>query len=57
MSLFGNVPGYEITEGEMLVKGRPMRFRHPYDAIENGVAYAYRRQERQRLDIDSGCEV
>jgi putative multiple sugar transport system ATP-binding protein len=40
MSLFGNVPGYEITEGEMLVKGRPMRFRHPYDAIENGVAYA-----------------
>ena len=34
MSLFGNVPGYEITEGEMLVKGRPMRFRHPYDAIE-----------------------
>ncbi|MGI6641072.1 MAG: ATP-binding cassette domain-containing protein [Limnochordia bacterium] len=40
MSLFGNVPGYEITSGEMLVKGKPMRFKHPYDAIENGLAYA-----------------
>ena len=40
MSLFGNVAGYEITSGEMLVKGKPMRFKHPYDAIENGLAYA-----------------
>lgn len=40
LSLFGNVPGYNITEGELYVGGKRMRFKHPSDAIENGVAYA-----------------
>lgn len=39
LSLYGNVPGYIITGGEMYVNGKPMRFRHPREAVKNGVAY------------------
>lgn len=39
LSLYGNVPGYVITSGEMFVNGKPMRFRHPSEAVANGVAY------------------
>lgn len=39
LSLYGNVPGYLITEGEMYINGKPLRFRHPSEAVENGVAY------------------
>lgn len=39
LSLFGNVPGFAITSGEMYLKGQNKRFKHPSDAIKNGLAY------------------
>ena len=39
LSLFGNVPGYDITRGEMYLNGEPMKLRHPADAINSGIAY------------------
>lgn len=39
LSLFGNVPGYDITSGEMYLKGQEMRFKHPAEAIDKGMAY------------------
>jgi len=38
LSLFGNYPHYEIS-GDIYVQGKPVKFSHPRDAIENGVAY------------------
>lgn len=38
LSLFGNPVGYHV-EGEVLVKGQPMRFHRPEDAIKAGLAY------------------
>lgn len=39
LSLFGNVPGYDLKGGEMYLNGKPMQFKHPADAIENGIVY------------------
>lgn len=39
MSIFGNVPGYQITSGELYLKGQKVQFRHPADAIASGLAY------------------
>ncbi|NMB02448.1 MAG: sugar ABC transporter ATP-binding protein [Firmicutes bacterium] len=39
LSLFGNVPGYDLSGGEMYLNGKPMSFKHPADAIEAGIAY------------------
>lgn len=38
-SIFGNPDGYRVS-GEILVRGRPVHYHHPHDAIEDGVAYA-----------------
>lgn len=38
LSLFGNPDGYRI-DGELIVKGKPRRFKHPKDAIDAGLAY------------------
>jgi putative multiple sugar transport system ATP-binding protein len=38
MSIFGNPDGYH-TNGEVLMKGQPVHFRHPQHAIDAGVAY------------------
>ena len=38
-SIFGNPDGYRVS-GELLVRGKPAHYRHPHDAIEDGVAYA-----------------
>jgi putative multiple sugar transport system ATP-binding protein len=38
-SIFGNPDGYRVT-GELFVRGSPVHYRHPHDAIEDGVAYA-----------------
>ncbi len=38
-SLFGNPDGYELS-GELVLKGRPRRFKSPRDAIDAGLAYA-----------------
>lgn len=39
LSVFGNVPGYNITGGELYLHGQRVQFRHPADAIASGVAY------------------
>jgi putative multiple sugar transport system ATP-binding protein len=39
LSLFGNPKGYKV-DGEMLVDGKPVHFKHTHHAIEAGVAYA-----------------
>ena len=38
LSLFGNPDGYQI-KGEMLIKGKMHRFKHPREAIRAGLAY------------------
>jgi putative multiple sugar transport system ATP-binding protein len=38
LSLFGNPDGYQIN-GEMLIKGKMHRFKHPREAIRAGLAY------------------
>jgi len=38
LSLFGNPVHYQI-EGEMLLEGKPVKFSHPHNAIEAGLAY------------------
>lgn len=38
LSLFGNPAGYSI-EGEMLLRGNPVKFSHPHKAIKAGLAY------------------
>jgi putative multiple sugar transport system ATP-binding protein len=38
LSLFGNPDGYDIS-GEMLIKGKEFRFKHPKEAIRAGLAY------------------
>lgn len=39
LSIFGNAPGYDITKGEMYLEGKAVKFKHPADAIQSGVAY------------------
>lgn len=39
LSIFGNVPGYKITNGQILIQGKPNKFKHPRDAIKAGIAY------------------
>ena len=39
LSVFGNVPGYQITSGELYLNGQRVHFGHPADAIASGVAY------------------
>jgi putative multiple sugar transport system ATP-binding protein len=38
LSLFGNPDGYQI-DGEMFIKGKPVKFSHPEAAIKEGLAY------------------
>ncbi len=47
-SLFGNPDGY-ILSGEMIFKGKPMRFTHPRQAIRAGMAYATEDRKRNGL--------
>ena len=49
LSLFGNTPGYQITGGELLLDGKPIRFRSPKAAIDAGVAYATEDRKRNGL--------
>lgn len=39
LSLFGNVPKYNITSGELYLNGELKRFKHPKEALSAGVAY------------------
>jgi putative multiple sugar transport system ATP-binding protein len=38
LSIFGNPENYRV-KGELLVRGEPVKLRHPHDAIRIGVAY------------------
>ncbi len=38
LSLFGNSVKYQVS-GEVYVRGQPVNFKHPRDAIQTGVAY------------------
>jgi len=38
LSLFGNTPGYQV-DGEILLRGNPVKFSHPDQAIKDGLAY------------------
>ncbi|MDD6201767.1 MAG: sugar ABC transporter ATP-binding protein [Lachnospiraceae bacterium] len=39
MSVFGNTPGYKITNGEIELNGKKVNFKNPSEAIKAGVAY------------------
>ncbi|MCI7322843.1 MAG: ATP-binding cassette domain-containing protein [Lachnospiraceae bacterium] len=39
MSLFGNPSGYKITGGELHMNGKKVHFKHPKEAIKEGLAY------------------
>ncbi|MBH1941728.1 sugar ABC transporter ATP-binding protein [Mobilitalea sibirica] len=39
LSIFGNVPNYKITNGEIIVDGLRKKLKHPKDAIKAGIAY------------------
>lgn len=47
-SVFGNPDGYRIS-GDIRVEGRPVRFRGPKEAIDNGVAYASEDRKKNGL--------
>ncbi len=49
LSLFGNVPGYKITRGEMLIDGKFVKFKHPKDAMKAGLAYASEDRKKDGL--------
>nr|WP_308743441.1 ATP-binding cassette domain-containing protein [uncultured Anaerocolumna sp.] len=49
LSLFGNVPGYKITRGEMLIDGESMTFKHPKDVMKAGLAYASEDRKKDGL--------
>jgi len=38
-SIFGNPDGFRVS-GELTVRGRPVHYHHPQEAIDDGVAYA-----------------
>ena len=39
LSLFGNPTGYKITSGELYLEGKKVRYKHPKNAIKDGLAY------------------
>ncbi len=49
LSLFGNMPHYKFTSGEMFLGGKPARFHHPRQAIEAGFAYVTEDRKKNGL--------
>lgn len=49
LSVFGNTRGYKIISGELMVKGKKVRFKHPRQAIDAGIAYASEDRKRNGL--------
>lgn len=39
LSIFGNPTGYKLTGGELYLEGKKVHFKHPKEAIKEGVAY------------------
>ena len=49
LSLFGNVPCYRITSGEMLINNEQVSFSHPKEAIAKGFSYVTEDRKRNGL--------
>ncbi len=49
LSLFGNTPGYQITNGEIVMEGKRVRFHSPDEAIRAGIAYATEDRKKSGL--------
>lgn len=49
LSIFGNTPKYKITEGEIIVMGKAMKFHHPKDAMDAGIAYVTEDRKKNGL--------
>jgi putative multiple sugar transport system ATP-binding protein len=49
LSLFGNTAGYKLLRGELCVDGKKLRFRHPRNAIDDGVAYVTEDRKKNGL--------
>jgi len=49
LSIFGNIPKYQITSGEILVNGETKKFHHPKDAIKAGIAYVTEDRKKNGL--------
>jgi len=49
LSIFGNIPKYKITSGEILVNGETKKFHHPKDAIKAGIAYVTEDRKKNGL--------
>lgn len=39
LSIFGNPTGYKLTGGELYLNGKKVHFKHPKEAIKEGLAY------------------
>lgn len=39
LSLFGNTPGYKITNGQIFIEGKEKQLKHPKEAMDAGIAY------------------
>ncbi|MBQ4523646.1 MAG: ATP-binding cassette domain-containing protein [Lachnospiraceae bacterium] len=39
LSIFGNPTKYKVSDGELYLDGKKVRFKHPRDAIRGGLAY------------------
>jgi putative multiple sugar transport system ATP-binding protein len=48
LSIFGNTAGYQI-EGDLVVGGKKLRFNHPQEAIQAGIAYVSEDRKRNGL--------
>ncbi len=49
LSLFGNTPGFQLTEGEVRVDGKQTTLKTPMAALKQGVAYATEDRKRDGL--------
>lgn len=49
LSLFGNIPKYKITSGEIIINGEAKRFHHPKSAIKAGIAYVTEDRKKNGL--------
>ncbi len=49
LSLFGNTPKYKITSGELYIDGVSKRYKHPKEAIEDGIAYVSEDRKKNGL--------
>jgi putative multiple sugar transport system ATP-binding protein len=49
LSIFGNVPKYKITDGEIIIDGEVKKINHPKAAIKAGIAYVTEDRKKNGL--------